>query len=71
MATLIHDGVALDEEAVRRTAFFLWEQDGRPEGRELEYWTRAEEQLRRQLVNDQALAEGDPAEAEPPFNSMP
>ncbi len=30
--------------AVRDTAYFLWEQDGRPEGRAEEYWYRALEQ---------------------------
>jgi hypothetical protein len=50
----------IDEEAVRRTAFFLWEQDGRPSGRELEYWGRALEQHIRQLAYDRWLAEGGP-----------
>ena len=30
-----------DESAIREQAYFLWEQDGRPEGREMEYWQRA------------------------------
>ena len=30
-----------DEETVRNTAYLLWEQDGRPEGRANEYWRRA------------------------------
>ena len=50
----------LDEEAVRRTAFFLWEQDGRPAGRELYYWNKALEQHIRQLAYDRYLAEGAP-----------
>jgi len=50
----------IDEEAVRRTAFFLWEQDGRPPGRELEYWERALEQHIRQRAYDRWLAEGSP-----------
>lgn len=29
------------DEAIREQAYFLWEQDGRPEGREMEYWQRA------------------------------
>jgi hypothetical protein len=29
------------EESVRTRAYFLWEQDGRPEGRDVEYWERA------------------------------
>lgn len=50
----------IDEEAVRRTAFFLWEQDGRPLGRNLYYWDKALEQHIRQLAYDRWLAEGTP-----------
>ena len=32
------------EQAVRETAYSLWESDGRPEGREQEYWFKALEQ---------------------------
>ena len=32
---------AADEAAIREQAYYLWEQDGRPEGREMEYWQRA------------------------------
>ena len=35
------------EQAVRERAYFLWEQEGRPEGRADEYWDRAlDEHLR-------------------------
>jgi hypothetical protein len=47
-------------EAIRRTAYFLWEQDGRPEGRSLEYWQRAKEAHLRQIAYDRWLAEGSP-----------
>lgn len=50
----------IDEEAVRRTAFFLWEQDGRPAGRELFYWEKALRQHIRQLAFDKWLEEGEP-----------
>jgi DUF2934 family protein len=30
---------------VRQTAYLLWEQDGKPEGRELDYWLAAEQIL--------------------------
>lgn len=33
------------EQRVRRTAYDLWEMEGRPLGRETEYWFRALEQL--------------------------
>jgi hypothetical protein len=32
------------EQTVRQAAYLLWEQDGRPDGREKEYWFRALEQ---------------------------
>lgn len=36
------------EQAVRERAYFLWEQDGCPEGKAKEYWYRALEQHRRE-----------------------
>ena len=47
-------------EMVRNTAYFLWEQDGRPEGRSFDYWLRAKEMHLRQLAYDKWLAEGAP-----------
>jgi hypothetical protein len=47
-------------EAIRRTAYFLWEQDGRPDGRAQHYWLRAKEAHLRQLAFDRWLAEGGP-----------
>ena len=46
--------------AVRATAYFLWEQDGRPEGQSIEYWLRAKEIHLRQIAYDRWLAEGSP-----------
>jgi len=46
------------EEAVRKTAYFLWEQDGRPEGRHEEYYLRALDMHRRQLDYDAWLEDG-------------
>ena len=34
-----------DDAAIREQAYYLWEQDGRPEGRETEYWMRAQVSL--------------------------
>lgn len=45
------------EQAVRETAYFLWEQDGKPEGHEQEYWYRALEQTLRQRNADHSLGE--------------
>ena len=45
-------------EAVRKTAYFLWEQDGRPHGRHDEYYLRALAQHRRAREYDQWLEDG-------------
>jgi hypothetical protein len=47
-------------QAVRDTAYFHWEQDGRPEGLSFDYWLRAKEMHQRQLAYDRWLAEGSP-----------
>ena len=47
-------------EQIRQTAYFLWEQDGRPEGQSMEYWLRAKQMLQRQLAFDRWLSEGTP-----------
>jgi len=46
------------EQAVRDTAYFMWEQDGRPPGREKEYWYRAMEQHLRQRRDEEELRKG-------------
>lgn len=33
-----------DEDQQRKRAYRLWEQEGRPHGRDLEHWHRAQEQ---------------------------
>jgi hypothetical protein len=47
-------------QAIRSTAYFLWEQDGRPDGRSTEYWLKAKEMYLRQLAYDRWLEEGSP-----------
>lgn len=49
-------------ETIRRTAYFLWEQDGQPHGRAFHYWLKAKEMHQRQLAYDRWLAEGTPAD---------
>ena len=48
-------------QAIRATAYFLWVEDGRPEGLAFQYWLRAKEMHQRQLAYDRWLAEGSPA----------
>jgi hypothetical protein len=47
-------------QAIRDTAYFLWEQDGRPEGNSFDYWLRAKQMHQRQLAYDRWLREGSP-----------
>ena len=47
-------------ETIRRTAYFLWEHDGQPEGRAFDYWLRAKEMHQRHMAYDRWLAEGTP-----------
>jgi hypothetical protein len=52
----------MDEETerlIRQRAYALWEQDGRPEGRENEYRRRAAEEI----MNQSAAGEEDPLAA--------
>ena len=37
--------VEMSEEQIRTLAFYLWEQDGSPDGRADEYWEKARRQL--------------------------
>ncbi|MEO6013530.1 MAG: DUF2934 domain-containing protein [Devosia sp.] len=45
------------QQAVEETAYFLWEHDGRPQGRETDYWFRALEQTLRQRNADLDLSQ--------------
>ena len=48
------------EEIIRRTAYFLWEQDGRPPNRAEHYWQQAREKYIRERAYDLWLQEGTP-----------
>ena len=48
-------GDPIFEQSVRETAYFLWEQDGRPAGREQEYWFAALERCLRRRQSDMEL----------------
>lgn len=58
------DSDAVRAEAIRRSAYFFWEQDERPEGSADRYWTMAEEAHRRQADYDRWLAESAASDAE-------
>ncbi len=50
------------ESAVRDTAYFLWENDGRPLGREKDYWFTALDRCLRQREADALLRQEPPRE---------
>lgn len=37
------------QERIRQRAHEIWESEGRPEGRDADHWSRAEEELRAQM----------------------
>jgi hypothetical protein len=67
----MHDSAA-DAGSIRQRAYELWERDGRPEGRELEYWLMAESELARgtePLAGPLTPTESAPADA--PLGTSP
>ena len=46
------------DSVIREQAYFLWEQDGKPEGRENDYWFRALERQLRERNADRDLKSG-------------
>lgn len=56
------------EQRIRDTAYFMWEAEGRPEGRNEEYWHRAREACLGQLSLDQQY---DAAVEDPDFTADP
>jgi Protein of unknown function (DUF2934) len=41
------DGQVDGEQAIRERAYAIWEEEGRPEGRHLDHWVRAEAEINR------------------------
>jgi len=52
------DDEVMLKRRIQERAFALWEADGRPEGREWDYWLAAE----REIVNQSYAGEEDPLE---------
>jgi hypothetical protein len=54
---------AVDEklrvERIRRRAYELWEQEGRPKGREREHWQEAERQIETEAASPSTSSESD------------
>ncbi|MEQ9635102.1 MAG: DUF2934 domain-containing protein [Devosia marina] len=51
----------LFEQRVRETAYFLWEQAGRPDGQEQQYWFEALDRCLRERQADEMLQKQPPA----------
>jgi hypothetical protein len=63
---------AAKEQAIREHAYYLWERDGRPHGRDLDYWARAVAELTAITRRTGAkAAAGDPAGAKKPAETKP
>lgn len=46
MKNTIEDSIRVQESEIREAAYQMWEKAGRPAGRDLEFWLKAEAQLR-------------------------
>jgi len=49
------------QERIRQRAHEIWESEGRPEGRDTDHWSRAQEELKNEMGEDQPAQD----EAEP------
>lgn len=47
-------------EDIGALAKLIWEEEGRPEGRAVEHWHRAESELRRRVIEQLAAASASP-----------
>ncbi|MDN7183978.1 DUF2934 domain-containing protein [Caballeronia sp. SEWSISQ10-4 2] len=54
----------MSEEQIRTLAFYLWEQDGSPDGRADEYWEKARRQLGLENTSQDAIRTADTANGE-------
>lgn len=64
------DELMLLEQRIRETAYRLWDEAGRPEGREQHFWFRAEAEIREEEAKlDGELADSFPA-SDPPSSTV-
>jgi Protein of unknown function (DUF2934) len=45
-----------EEDAIRQKAYFIWEAEGRPDGRALDHWDRASSTM--QFVDEEKVLDG-------------
>jgi hypothetical protein len=48
---------AIREQMTRKVAYFIWEHAGRPKGKDLEHWLKAEAEIRQQFPRSWAEAQ--------------
>ncbi|MBE0580368.1 DUF2934 domain-containing protein [Devosia sp.] len=56
----------LHETDIRTRAYALWESDGSPEGRALDYWLRAQRELSEETELDRSEEEAEVTQPTPP-----
>ena len=65
----------ITDEAVTQRAYFLWEQAGRPSGRDAEFWHRAQDELKVEASTPAAVKRSvvppPPVPASPPHEVPP
>jgi DUF2934 family protein len=45
-----------EEQAIRERAYFMWESEGRPEGRAMDHWQRASDEM--PFVDEEKVLDG-------------
>ena len=58
-------------DAIRHRAYLIWEQEGRPDGRDTEFWLRAEKELRAEMQSDPPTPSGSQATEAAPALTQP
>lgn len=61
----------LTAEAISRRAYELWEQEGRPESRDLHHWLRAEKELLAEQGKSGGQANAAPSNTDQPLQARP
>lgn len=60
----------LHEDDIRSRAYALWQRDGSPEGRDRDYWERAERELSEEAGLDTSEAAADVTQPVPPAGTL-
>ena len=64
--------MVVNHDALRRRAFEIWEAEGRPQGRDVEHWLRAEAELKAAGAKTAKKTTAKPApDKAPPAKSKP